>query len=105
MIHTSPYSIDIPTVDAATFIFESAGSRDTPLYFDADLPFQCFSLAEGELLTKRFARGLQKLGLEAGDRVLLYSGNHLYFPVVIWGTIAAGCIFTAVSPTASSAGQ
>ncbi|OQU98056.1 hypothetical protein CLAIMM_03889 [Cladophialophora immunda] len=100
---TSPYTIDIPCVDVNTFIFESgtSASREAPLYFNADAPSQCFSLSQGETYAKQFAKGLQKLGLESNDRVLLYSNNRLFFPVVIWGTIAAECIFTAVSPSAS----
>ncbi|KIW94002.1 uncharacterized protein Z519_05318 [Cladophialophora bantiana CBS 173.52] len=100
----SPYTIDIPLIDVNTFVFQS-GSRaslEAPQYFDADTPAKCFSLAQGETYSKRVALGLQRLGLRTDDRVLLYSNNRLFFPVAIWGTIAAGCIFTAASPTASS---
>ncbi|EXJ67857.1 uncharacterized protein A1O5_09204 [Cladophialophora psammophila CBS 110553] len=100
----SPYTIDIPLIDVNTFVFQSGSraSREAPQYFDADTPAKCFSLAQGETYSKRVALGLQRLGLRTDDRVLLYSNNRLFFPVAIWGTIAAGCIFTAASPTASS---
>lgn len=102
-----PYTIDIPEVDVNTFIFTSGEttSRNAPQYFDADAPSKCFSLEQGEIYTKRFAKGLQELGMSNGDRILLYSNNRLFFPVVIWGAIAAGCIFTAASPTASASGR
>ena len=51
---------------------------------------------------KRFGKGLQKNGLQRGDRVLLYAGNKLFFPVVMWSVTAAGAIFTAASPSASA---
>ncbi|OQU95487.1 AMP-binding enzyme domain-containing protein isoform 1 [Cladophialophora immunda] len=100
----SPYSIDIPLIDVNTFVFQSGSkaSREAPQYFDADTPAKCFSLAQGEIYSKRVALGLQQLGLKADERLLLYSNNRLFFPVVIWGTIAAGCIFSAASPSASA---
>ncbi|OAP59338.1 hypothetical protein AYL99_06636 [Fonsecaea erecta] len=99
----SPYTIDIPLIDVNTFVFQSGSksSREAAQYFDADIPAKCFSLAQAEIYSKRVALGLQQLGLRADERLLLYSNNRLFFPVVIWGTIAAECIFTAASPSAS----
>ncbi|EXJ66288.1 uncharacterized protein A1O5_10440 [Cladophialophora psammophila CBS 110553] len=99
----SPYSVSIPLVDVNSFVFSSGtpSSRQAPQYFDAARPAKCFSLADAEGYVKQVGQGLQKLGLQAGERVLLYSNNRLYFPIVLWATIAAGCIFTAASPTAS----
>jgi 4-coumarate--CoA ligase len=103
----SPISIDIPAIDVASYVFSSGSqaSRESPQYYDAEKPSENFSLAEAELHVKQFARGLQKLGQRTGDRVLLYSGNRLFFPVVLWSVLAAGCIFTAASPTASVLGR
>ncbi|OAL36287.1 hypothetical protein AYO20_04445 [Fonsecaea nubica] len=100
----SPYNIDIPLLDVNTFVFRSGTetSRESPQYFDADSPAKCFSLAQGEIYSKRLALGLQQLGLQSDERILLYSNNRLFFPIVIWGTIAAGCTFTAASPSASA---
>jgi 4-coumarate--CoA ligase len=98
--------MEIPTTDLASYVF-SAGttkSRRTPVYFNAELLSQNFSLAQAEICVKRIAKGLQDLGLKRGDRVLLYSGNKLFFPIVFWAVPAAGCIFTASSPSASSTG-
>lgn len=102
----SPLLIDIPAIDVASYVFSSGTpkSRGSPLYYDAEHPSQNFSLLEAEVLVKRFARGLQKFGLRTGDKVLLYAGNKLYFPIVLWSVIAAGCVFTGASPAASSSG-
>lgn len=43
--------------------------------------------------------GLRKAGLQPGDRVLLFSGNNLFFPVVFMGVIMAGGIFTGANPS------
>jgi len=51
------------------------------------------------LWCQRLAAGLLKNGLRKGDRVLLFSGNTIFFPTVIVGTIMAGGIFTGANPT------
>jgi acyl-CoA synthetase (AMP-forming)/AMP-acid ligase II len=51
------------------------------------------------LLSKRVALGLQKAGLKAGDRVLIFSNNNLFFPSVFLGVLMAGGIVTGANPT------
>ena len=105
--YESPYKVEIPPIDLATFIFSSQTPEDRlkPQYFDADRPDRCFSLHEAEILVKRLGKGLQDLGLKPNDKLLLYSGNSLYFPILFWGTVAAGCVFTGCSPSASVTGM
>jgi 4-coumarate--CoA ligase len=107
MEYNSPYSIDIPISDVPSFIFSSGDpeSRKSPQYFDAENPARKYSLHDAEILVKQVARGLQLLGVEKGEKVLLYSGNRLHFPVLLWGTIAAGCVFTGCTASASVQGQ
>jgi acyl-CoA synthetase (AMP-forming)/AMP-acid ligase II len=103
----SPYTVDIPISDIPSWVF-SAGTQDSrrqPQYFDADHPSHCFSLSQAELYVKQVALGLQRLGLRPNDKVLLFSPNKLYFPVLLWGVIAARCVFTAVSPSAQETGM
>ncbi len=106
MEYHSPYEIDITVSDIPSFIFSSGDpkSRKSPQYFDAENPTRCYSLEEAEILVKRVAKGLQNLGLRPGDRVLLASGNRLHFPVLLWGVIAAECIFTGSTANASVQG-
>jgi 4-coumarate--CoA ligase len=105
--YESPYKVHVPHIDLATFIFSSGSKEDRsqPQYFDADRPERNFSLQQAEVLVKRFAKGLIDLGLKPDEKVLLYSGNSLYFPILFWGTVAAGCVFTGCSPSASVAGM
>ncbi|EGE03325.1 4-coumarate-CoA ligase [Trichophyton equinum CBS 127.97] len=51
------------------------------------------------LWCQRFAVGLRKSGIKTGDRVLLFSPNDLFFPVVFMGIVMAGGIFTGANPT------
>lgn len=103
----SPYKVDIPVTDVASFVFNSGTptSRQAPQYFDAASPSKCFSLSEAEGFVKQVAKGLETLGLQPDDKVLLYSHNRLFFPVLLWGVLAAHCVFTAASPTASVSGK
>ncbi|KAH8688963.1 hypothetical protein BGW36DRAFT_433734 [Talaromyces proteolyticus] len=99
----SPYGVHVPVSDIPCWVF-SAGTevtRRSPQYFDADNPAKCFSLHDAETYVKQVACGIERLGLRPNDKVLLLSPNQLFFPVLLWGVIAARCVFTAVSPTAS----
>jgi 4-coumarate--CoA ligase len=58
-----------------------------------------FTTHDFRLWSQRFAAGLRKSGLRPGDRVLLFSGNDLFFPVVFMGIIMAGGIFSGANPT------
>ena len=107
MEYHSPYKIDITPSGIPSFIFScgTAKSRQAPQYFDAENPTRCYSLNDAEVLVKRVAKGLQSLGLRPGEKVLLFSGNRLHFPVLLWGTIAAVCVFPGCTPSASVQGK
>lgn len=102
----SPLSINVPVIDLASYVFSTGTpeSRGIPQYYDAESPSQNFSLEQAEVRVKQLAKGLQKFGLRPGDRVLLFSSNRLFFPIVLWGVPAAGCVFTAIAPSASALG-
>lgn len=105
-IYRSRYTVDVPRVDLLTFVFRAQNKqmRSRPQYFDAFRPERHYSLVEGEKFAKRIGLGLRRLGLQSDDKVMLFSSNNLFFPALLWGVIAADCVFTAVSPTATAAG-
>ncbi|EXX58359.1 uncharacterized protein OCT59_018078 [Rhizophagus irregularis] len=85
-ITSNPYGIDD---DKAIFI---DGNTDKKLTF-------------GQLKTnsKKLAFGLiNKIGFKRGDVLAIYSPNHIDYPVVIFGAIAAGGIVTPVNPEYTS---
>ena len=102
MVINSRWSIPIDDCSLQQWIF---GSSDGPLpdrkaFLDADRPDTLFlTMAEYRLLAKRVGLGLQQAGLRPGDRVLVYSGNSVYFPSVFLGVLMAGGIFTGANPT------
>ncbi|KAF2686857.1 4-coumarate-CoA ligase-like protein [Lentithecium fluviatile CBS 122367] len=101
MVFQSRWSFPIPKVSLPTFIFDSptADLPTTPAFISAREPEKHFiSIADYRLYAQRLASGLLRSGLKPGDRVLLFSGNTLYFPTVIMGVIMAGGIFTGANP-------
>ncbi|PGH14495.1 hypothetical protein AJ79_02988 [Helicocarpus griseus UAMH5409] len=103
MPYKSRWSIPTPQQSIPTWIFESpSGTLDDqkPLLIDPTRPdSQYLTLAGYRLWAQRLAAGLKAAGLQPRDRVLLYSGNNIFFPVVFMGVIMAGGIFTAANPT------
>lgn len=98
----SRWSVDVPQVTLPTYLFESASTplSDKPVLIESRAPDTHFLTSSTyRLWCQRFAAGLRAKGLQKGDRVLLFSGNSIFFPVVIVGTIMAGGIFTGANPS------
>ena len=97
----SRFSVPVPSCSIQQWVF---GSPSGPLpekkaWIDADRSETHFlTYSEGRLLAKRVAAGLIENGLKPGDRVLLFSGNSIFFPVIVLGIWMAGGIFTGANP-------
>jgi 4-coumarate--CoA ligase len=92
----------IPNQSVLSLLFRSPTEElpTTPALIDADDPESHYlSLTTYRLYSQRIAAGLKNHGLKPEDRLLLFSGNNLYFPAVLMGTVMAGCIFTGANPT------
>jgi len=102
MVINSRWTIDIPPVSLPTFLFESptADLPKTPAFISASHPDKYYlSVHDYRHYAQRLASGLLRSGLQPGERVLLFSGNTLFFPTVLMGIIMAGGIFTGANPT------
>ncbi|MCJ1333179.1 hypothetical protein MMC10_009873 [Thelotrema lepadinum] len=98
----SRFTIGIPDCSIASYVFTSPShslSKERPLFIEADNPSNFLTHYTYRLYAQRLALGLQQNGFKPGDRLLLYSGNTIFFPVVIMGVIMAGGIFTGANPT------
>jgi 4-coumarate--CoA ligase len=97
----SRWEVPIDNCSLQQYLF---GPPNTPLadkvaFYDADRPETHYLTLEAfRLWSQRLAAGLQKAGLKPGDRVLLFSGNNLFFPVAFLGIVMAGGIFTGANP-------
>lgn len=103
MPYQSRWKIDVPNTHLASLLLKSPTaplSTTQKCFIDADQSeTHYFTPHSFRLWSQRFAAGLRKAGLQPGDRVLLFSGNNLFFPVVLLGVSMAGGIFTAANPT------
>ncbi|GAB7365617.1 hypothetical protein MBLNU230_g6686t1 [Neophaeotheca triangularis] len=99
----SRWTIDIPTASLPTYLFgppstPSSELETKPILIDSDEPSYNLTQRSYRQWSKRLAAGLKNAGFQPGDRLLLYSGNTIFFPTVLMGTIMAGGIFTGVNP-------
>ncbi|KAF9882047.1 4-coumarate- ligase [Colletotrichum karsti] len=97
----SRWTEPIPNCSLQKWIFGSSFEpiTDRKAFYDADRPDTHYlTFSDYRLVAKQIAIGLQKAGLKPGDRVLLFSGNNLFFPVLFIGVLMAGGIFTGANP-------
>ncbi|KAF3009831.1 hypothetical protein E8E13_010345 [Curvularia kusanoi] len=102
MVIKSRWNFPTPQVSLPTYIFDSPHGElpKAPALISAKEPEKYFlSMEDYRLYAKRFASGLRRSGLNPGDRVLLFSGNTLFFPAVVMGAIMAEGVFTGANPT------
>ncbi|CAG7916656.1 unnamed protein product [Penicillium olsonii] len=103
MPYKSRWTIDVPDTHLASLLLQSPTaplSQTHRAFLDAArADTHYLTTHDFRLWSQRLAAGLRKSGLQPGDRVLLFSGNDLFFPVVFMGVIMAGGIFTGANPT------
>ncbi len=97
----SRWEVSIPVLSLPSYLFKSPDEPlpNKPLLIDAARPQYYHTHHSYREWCKRFAAGLVKSGFQPGERLLLYSGNTLFFPIVLHGTVMAGGIFTGANPT------
>jgi len=98
----SRWTVEVPNSSLQTWVFgsSSGGLSDGKAFIDPDRPTShCLSFQEYRLVAKQIAVGLRDAGMKPGDRVLVFSGNNIFFPVVFMGIVMVGGIFTGANPS------
>ena len=102
MPYKSRWRVDVPDTHLASILLISPTaplSKTDRCFLDAERLDTHYSTTHDlRLWSQRFAAGLRKSGLRPGDRVLMFPGDDLFFPVVFMGIIMAGGIFTGANP-------
>lgn len=101
MPQKSRWVVPVPEVDISTYLFGSptAPLGDALAFADAEDPERLrLTWTDLRLWSQRFAAGLQAVGLQEGDRVVILSGNDILFPVVNLGIIMASGIYQSANP-------
>ncbi|CAF9933856.1 MAG: hypothetical protein ALECFALPRED_005773 [Alectoria fallacina] len=100
MVIQSPYpDLKIPEQDILTYLFASEDSLpESPLWINAASPDTYLSLHSGLQWIKRLALGLDHLGVEKGNVLMIVSPNHIFVPVAYLGAVGSGRIFSGANP-------
>ena len=101
MPYKSRFSVQIPDISLPSLLFTSPihPLSHEPSLIDALNPTTKYLTQHTyRLHSQRLAAGLLANGFQPGDRLLLFSSNNIFFPVVFIGTIMAGGIFTGANP-------
>ncbi|RVX70429.1 hypothetical protein B0A52_05928 [Exophiala mesophila] len=105
MVHKSKFKIQLPETDLLSYLFGTSTSGieipDQPIWLDAGNPSRSISKRDALAYIKRFALGLERLGIRQGDVVLMFTPNHIFVPIAYLGTIAHGATFTGAGTTAT----
>jgi acyl-CoA synthetase (AMP-forming)/AMP-acid ligase II len=95
----SQFWVDIPSSNVLDWIFpQDKEPSDTPLYIDADNTANSLSLRQVLQWVKRLQIGLDRLGVQKGEAVMMYSSNHIFIPVLYYAVVGSGRIFTGCNP-------
>ncbi|KEF56919.1 uncharacterized protein A1O9_07109 [Exophiala aquamarina CBS 119918] len=99
MIYRSPYEdIYIPECNILSYLFPRTPACSKPLWIDAKCPGKSLSRADMLLWIKRFAVGLDNLGIGPDEAVMVFTHNHLYVPVIYLGASGSGRYYTGANP-------
>ncbi len=95
-LHPAPWEQQFETLSVHDMFFRSATLRgDAPV---ADFMGRKTSYADMAQTVRKFARGLQLLGIGQGDRVGLYLPNVPHYIAAYYGAMAAGATVVNFSP-------
>ncbi len=94
-----PFHMDLPDKPLYHFLDEAAagaGQKTAFIYYNRK-----FTYRRLHDLSMRFANGLQKLGVQPGDRVALCLPNIPQFLISYWATAYTGAVIVPISPLLS----
>lgn len=105
----SPYpDILIPELDILTYLFGDGSPErlsDEPLWINAADTSKSISPRAGLEWIKRLAVGLDKLGVQKGEVVMIVTPNHIFVPIAYLGTVGSGRIFSGANPLYTADGR
>lgn len=106
MPHHSPFpSLDIPQQNILSYLFAQGPVSDQPLWLDSRDPSHNLSPQTLLQWVKRLGFGLERLGLEKGDVVMICTPNQIFVPVAYLGIVGTGCIFSGANPAYTVHGE
>jgi acyl-coenzyme A synthetase/AMP-(fatty) acid ligase len=100
LLQSSFPPLDPPKVNLLSYLFPTDEPvSDAPLWHDSEDPGICLSRRQLLHRLKKLAVGLDKLGVKAGEVVLIFTPNHVLVPVAYLGVGGSKRVFSGVNPT------
>lgn len=107
MPHKSPFpALEVPNTNLLTYLFPNDTLlSNEPIWHDSVDPN--ISLSKRQIVheVKRLAVGLDKLGVQEGEVVLIYTPNHVFVPVAYLGVVGARRVFSGANPIYTVSGK
>lgn len=104
---SSPFPpVNIPKVNILDYLFPLGETPSTtPLWIDSK--DTSISLSPAQLLqwVKRLGFGLERMGVEKGEVVMIFTPNHIFVPVAYLGIVGAGNAFSGANPLYTIPGE
>lgn len=106
MVFKSPYpDLDLPRSNILSYLFGNDTPSEEAIWHDSKDASNNLSPAQVLQWVKRLGYGLERLGLNRGDVVMICTPNHIYVPVAYLGIVGAGFIFTGANPSYTEHGK
>lgn len=100
MPENSLFNLHIPETDVLSWLFpEGKSPCKKPIWIDSERPKE-HSLSPEQLLqwVKMLGFGLDKLGVQQNEVVMVLSTNHIFVPVAYLGIAGHGHVFSGCNP-------
>ncbi|KAH0349159.1 acetyl-CoA synthetase-like protein, partial [Aureobasidium melanogenum] len=103
MLFRSPHpDVVVPKLGLLTWLFpQDEPVSESPIWIDAVNPSKSISPAELLMWAKRIGVGLNQLGVQPGEIVLIYTPNHMFVPVAYVGIVGNTRAFSAINPVST----
>ncbi|KAI8904666.1 hypothetical protein EDD86DRAFT_194625 [Gorgonomyces haynaldii] len=96
---TSPLQdINLPLLDATSFVFEKALQTPQKTWLIDAVTGNKLTFGQAYGKIQSFSGGLRRLGLNKWDVVGIYAPNSIVYPLVVLGTINGGFTITTANP-------
>lgn len=92
--------LDLPSCNVLSYVFPpNKPLSDKPLWIEAANP--SINLSQTQMLSwvKRFAVGLDKMGVAEQQTVMVFTPNHIFVPLAYLATVGSKRVFTGANPS------
>lgn len=98
--------IDIPKCNILSYLFpQNEEPSDSPIWIDSTDPEESLTPRQALRWIRRLAVGLDRLGVERGKPVLIFTPNHIFVPIAYLGIVGSGRVFSGANPAYTASGM